>query len=373
MSFLPSFRPVTVAFGLACMCAGCGASFAASAETVDATSDAPARGDATGETSDRSPNTPETGAAGTKVTDAASSSDGFRDSGSEAPARDAANEDAALTVADATGSCSATSSFGGPMLVHGGVNSADDDFAPRLSPDELNIYFARRPADNLMAPSHIYVATRPTVASPFDAAIALAINSAASDADPMIADDGLTLFFSSDRPNGSGEFDLYWAHRASTSVPFTTASLVPTVNSPGSELQPFLASDGDLWFAYRKPGMDNALHLRRAPRAGTGFDPPVAVAELDSPTDDTWPLLATDGLTIYFSSLRVSAVMQGKANVWASHRSSRTATFDAPGSVIEVNSPATDLAGWISPDNCRLYLASNRSTGRGYEIYVAER
>jgi hypothetical protein len=150
---------------------------------------------------------------------------------------------------------------------------------------------------------------------------------------------------------------------------------VPDVNSAGSEVQPFAASDGELWFAWRKPGIDSALHLRRAPRNGAGYGPPVPVTELDSPSEDNWPLLSTDKLTIYYSSLRTDGGARGKADIWRAQRHNPTAVFDPPSNVNELNSIATDFVGWLSEDNCRLYLSSNRMTPtpRGYEIYVAKR
>ncbi len=273
----------------------------------------------------------------------------------------------------ATTTCSPTAMFGAPMLVMGGVNTIDDEFSPRLSADERTLYFARRLAGNFTGPMHVYMATRPTATSIFDAGIALLINSTASDADPMIGTDDRTLLFSSDRITGSGEFDLYWADRASAGVAFISASPVPDVNSAGSEVHPFFASDGELWFAYRKAGFDSALHLRRSVRAGVGFGPPVPVAELDSAGDDMWPVLTSDKRTIYFSSSQIDGSAQGKADVWVARRSSATAVFDLPVNVTEVNSAATDDVGWISPDGCRLYLSSNRGTMRGYEIYMAKR
>ena len=271
--------------------------------------------------------------------------------------------------------CDPTAPFGEPVPVLGVANSADDDLSPRLSTDELTIYFARRVINNLAAPTDLYLATRPNIDAPFIDEAKLAISTADySDGDPMLMTDGATLFFSSDRPNGLGEFDLYQSSHGAPSSPFVSASAVPDVNSPGSEVQPFAATDGELWFAWRKPGSGSALHLRRAPRNGAGYGAPVAVTELDSPSEDNWPVLSRDKLTIYYSSLRTDGGAQGKADIWRAQRRKPTAAFDPPSSVNELNSIASDYAGWLSEDNCRLYLSSNRVTAsRGYEIYVAKR
>jgi hypothetical protein len=138
-------------------------------------------------------------------------------------------------------------------------------------------------------------------------------------------------------------------------------------------MYPFSASDGELWFAFRVAGSATALHLRRAPKMSIGFGAPVPVAELDGATDDGWPVLSDDKLTIYFSSTRSGTGTQGKADIWAAHRTSATGTFNAPTDVVELNGPATDQAGWLSLDDCRLYLSSNRRSSGGYDVYVAER
>jgi hypothetical protein len=277
---------------------------------------------------------------------------------------------------DVDAGCDPTEPFGDPALVPGGVNSTEDDMSPRLSKDERTIYFVRRPVpvNGVIAPTNLYAATRPDLDAPFDDAVPLAINTDQNDGDPMLTTDGGTLFFSSDRPDGFGELDLYQSSHAAPSLPFVTASAVPDVNSPGSEVQPFAASDGELWFAYRSAGPDHALHLRRAPRIGVGYGAPIAVTELDSTSEDSWPSLSTDKLTIYYSSTRVDGGAQGKADVWRAQRDNPTAVFDAPSNVNELNSAGTDHMGWLSEDNCRLYLSSNRTgSGGSYGIYVAER
>jgi hypothetical protein len=369
-------RHASVAVVLAAVEGGCESTFGSSASgdrTTDANPDTPVLADAAPEATGGSNVGVETGTGGTggtKVTDASSGPEVATDDarGDEDAAADQQNPiDASTRV------CSPTSKFGEPIPVSGSVNSVDDEFSPRLSVDERTIYFGLRTGNDPAAPTHLYMANRETPTAPFEARVALAVNSTGSDADPMTSTDGLDLFFSSDRANGSGEIDLYWSSRSNTIGPFISVAPVPAVNSTGSEVQPFFSSDGELWFAWRRMGMDSAFHLRRAPRAGAGFAAPLPVNELDSATDDMWPVLTNDKLTIYFSSSRTDGGALGKADVWMARRSSPTATFDRPTNVAELNSTQTDHMGWISPDNCRLYLSSNRASSRGYEIFVATR
>ncbi len=272
------------------------------------------------------------------------------------------------------GACNLSRSFGEPVPVPGEVNTAMDEVAPRLSADELTLYFARHAADTPGALNDIYIASRSSLTTPFGTPAPLAINTAsANEMDPMVATDGLTLFFASDRAPGMGESDIYFSTRAITTVGFMAAMPVPGVNTPGTEMQPFLAAGGDLWLAYRRPGSDTALHLRRAPKTTVGFGTPVAIPELDGNADDSWPVLSADELTIYFSSARTGPDVQGKPDVWVANRATRSGNFSAPVDLVAVNTAASEYVGWVSPDGCRLYFASNRRVNTAYDIFVAAR
>jgi hypothetical protein len=52
-------------------------------------------------------------------------------------------------------------------------------------------------------------------------------------------------------------------------------------------------------------------------------------------------------------------------------RASRTADFDPPVNVQELNTGADEHPNWLSPDRCRLYFQRYGATG--YKIYVASR
>lgn len=65
--------------------------------------------------------------------------------------------------------------------------------------------------------------------------IGAAINSRFNDSGPAISRDGLTLYFTSDRPGGSGGPDLWVIHRASQTASWSSpVNLGTGVNSPSS-------------------------------------------------------------------------------------------------------------------------------------------
>ena len=90
-----------------------------------------------------------------------------------------------------------------------------------------------------------------------------AVNSAAEDSFSSISHDGRTLYFNSNRPGGYGSFDLYMTMRAARDAPWGSAvNLGPTVNSPNSENGPCLSADGStLYFSSDRPGGSGAQDM----------------------------------------------------------------------------------------------------------------
>lgn len=90
------------------------------------------------------------------------------------------------------------------------INTSAEDGWPYLTADELTIYFVSMRDGN----RDLYVATRPTMSSPFGTPTALAaVNSTLDEYDPALSSDGNTLWFSSNRVAGANDYDLYTATR----------------------------------------------------------------------------------------------------------------------------------------------------------------
>ena len=72
-----------------------------------------------------------------------------------------------------------------------------------------------------------------------------AVNGTASESDPSISADGMTLFFSSNHQSGYGAIDLYMTFRPTTdSVWGQPVNLGSVVNTPLGESQPCISDDG---------------------------------------------------------------------------------------------------------------------------------
>lgn len=118
------------------------------------------------------------------------------------------------------------------------INSQWDDGGPCLSCDGLTLYFhSVRPAG--LGNADIYYASRSSTSQLFGRAENLScVNSASHEATPWISNDGLTLYFASDRQGGKGDFDLWYAARARVDTPWSEPKNLTGANSGFYEFNP---------------------------------------------------------------------------------------------------------------------------------------
>lgn len=99
------------------------------------------------------------------------------------------------------------------------------------------------------------------------------------------------------------------------------------------------------------------------------FDPPEPVIGLDFDENVFGPALSTDGRTLYFS-----AYVSGEQQIYAATRDARGRVFEDVRELPVVNSPGSDGSPFISADDERLYLFSERGGGLGgRDIWVSRR
>jgi hypothetical protein len=286
--------------------------------------------------------------------------------GSISSSSDGSTPDTSGPVADASPPrCDPLAPFSAPTPVPGleSVINADE---PRLTPDELAIYFGAVLRGD--ATSDVYRATRERASDPFGPPSKIAsASTTGQDYGPWVSSDQLTLLFHS---NQSGAYHIYAVTRSSPSGQFGEPVELNEIEADGGqEGSPFVASDGGLWFVSDHEGGVGGGDIWRAPAAPSGFGTPVAINELNSSATDEVATLSDDDLTVYFASDRTGGA--GGADVWRSHRTDESSPFPAPSPVTELNEAMNEIPSWISPDNCRLYLQSDRGGNSG--LYVATR
>jgi hypothetical protein len=250
----------------------------------------------------------------------------------------------------ASGPCDTTRAFGAPRRLP--LNDLFlDAWAPRLSADQLSLYFTSAGDD--------FVATRATLSDEFANPIPLtSINSPAADMAPSVTADGLTFFLETAR---AGDVKIFFAKRGTLGEDFSTPAPVEGVNAttPGVlDYQPYVTPAGDALYFGSTRGAGGDYDLYRAQReAGTDrFLPPVALTSINSLTFDIWPVVSPDELTIYFGSARNLAGSSGNVDVLMATRESKDQDFGDIRPVPGVNSAGADHPSWISSDACTLYM-----------------
>jgi hypothetical protein len=273
--------------------------------------------------------------------------------------------------ADAAPRCDPTAPFGAPVPVPGfetqvGVGE------PRLTPDELEIYVGALVAG--AATDDLYVARRTSRSEPFGKPAKIAAASAPdhNENGGFVTTDDRTLMFHSNYTTPGNR--IYVATRSSPLVDFGTAAPLAGVAAPAAndnDISPFESADGaELWFGSDRAGGLGGTDLWVAARVGSGFADPVHVASVSSDANEEDPVLSSDGLTLYVASRRAGGT--GGFDIWRARRTTTHDPFSTPVEVKELDSDTDDIPGWISPDDCRFYLQSDRG-GQGSAIYVATR
>jgi TolB protein len=193
------------------------------------------------------------------------------------------------------------------------------------------------------------------------------VNSPANEQHPALSPDGLSLYFSSDRPGGAGGFDLWVSRRAASTAAWQPPVAITGLNSPSSEFAPAFDPTGHwLLFGSERDGgcgaRDLWLSYRRNIRDDFGWKTPINLGcGLSWPGFDDGPTYfreKTTGLgVLFFISDRPGGV--GGRDIWmASHRDG--GAFSAPINVTELNSAADDSRPAVSADGLEFFFTSQR-------------
>jgi len=147
--------------------------------------------------------------------------------------------------------------WGIPVILGEPVNSGSEEWAPSLSGDNLSLCFmSTRPGGR--GQMDLWMTTRPTLTEDWPGPINLGpiVNSSDFEGHPSLSADGRTLFFQSRRTGGLGGYDIWMTTRRKENDAWTAPrNLGPAVNSPHIDGEPSISSDGStLYFSSDRPG-----------------------------------------------------------------------------------------------------------------------
>ena len=164
---------------------------------------------------------------------------------------------------------------------------------PRLSPDDLTLYFGRA--------GDIYVATRPSVAQPWSAATSLASVNTTNYEKWLAVCNG--NYFMISRLNGANGQDLYQGQLGNGA-----GTLVTQLSSASSEISTFLSSDClTVYFASNREAGNNQIFTATRTSITAPWSTPVIVNDFGPATDNEDPWLSPASDTFVFASVRALA------------------------------------------------------------------
>jgi hypothetical protein len=262
------------------------------------------------------------------------------------------------------------------------INTAAGEAGPALSDDGLSLYFDSDRGGGVGS-RDIWVSHRatPTGAWGAPANLGATVNSSSAEAVPSFSADGHWMFFGSDRPGGFGGVDIYQSYRPDVHDDFgwqAPTNLGANVNTTADENGSGYFENGgspQLYFGSGRAGGLGGQDLYVSTRQADGsWGPAALIPELSSSGADNRPTLRRDGLEIFFYAVRPTGGLGGP-DLWTATRVSVGAPWSAPVDLgAPVNSSAAENHPYLSADGRTLVYVSNRAGGAGgSDLYTITR
>ena len=266
--------------------------------------------------------------------------------------------------------------FSEPINVGPPVNTSYGDSGSCISADALAIYFtSNRPGGQ--GGWDLWFATRATRTAPWGEPVNLGtpVNTSDHDVVPAISPDGLSLYFTSDRPGGYGDFDLWVTTRVSISDPWgEPVNLGTMVNSNVWDARPSISADGlSLYFGSNREktgtpysGLEY-IYVTQRPTINDPWSIPVRLGPTVNSGlayDSAWPHISADGRILFFGSDRPGGM--GSVDLWFARRIGEGEEWSPAVNLgTPINTSFNDRRISLSADGRVLFFPSNRPGGFG--------
>lgn len=135
---------------------------------------------------------------------------------------------------------------------------------PALTPNGAELWFSVDPG--VGDPRHFFRSLRDNLGSYSVSSPVNELTSPLSEAGIAFSEDGLTIYFGSERAGGQGLSDVWTASRPSMGAPFGPATVVQELNAPGDDYPGWLSADGcRLYFGSDRSGDGDIFVATRTP------------------------------------------------------------------------------------------------------------
>jgi serine/threonine protein kinase/tetratricopeptide (TPR) repeat protein len=260
-----------------------------------------------------------------------------------------------------------------PVTLKPPVNTAFYEGQPCTSSNGLELYFtSNRPGGS--GNEDLWVVTRATIDDAWGNPTNLGdrINSPNWDGCPCLTEDDLTLYFTSKRSGGFGQCDIWKAHRSTVKdewgVPVNIGS---HINTKADEAFVSVTANGlqmVMGYCFSVPSgsaWERDLWICTRTDVLDDWGPPRNLGPtVNSRTPNDIPRISPDGLMLFFTSERPDGF--GFRDLWLTWRTTLDAPWSPPVNLgPTINSPNYDQAAIITPDNTRLYFSSIQPHGYG--------
>ena len=270
-----------------------------------------------------------------------------------------------------------------PVNIGPEINTEFDERFPTISADGLSLYFSSdRPGG--FGGADIYVSHRPTLTSPWGKPQNLGpkINSSSDDHSQNFSPDGHRMWFASDRPGGCGKLDIWVSYRKDVrddNAWEAPVALGCSFNTAEGESCPFYVenqSSGSnvMYLVSGRPGGPGKWNVYASTeQKDKTFGPPVLVKEVSSSGYDFHFAPRLDGLEAFMWTVRTGGL--GKGDLWVSTRASTQEAWLTPVNLgPTINTEFDEQMPSLSTDDTELFFTSNRPGGNGgYDLYVSRR
>lgn len=243
------------------------------------------------------------------------------------------------------------------------INTAYEDWCDSFSGDENHLYLhSNRPGGQ--GGFDFLVSNRVNMVWQKPINIGAPINSSYDEWDAWLSADGNFMVFSSNRPGGIGDNDL-WTSKRVSGIWQTPVNMGATINSSSGENAPWLSADTlRMYFSSNRDGGYGNWDIYMSEKSAGQWQPPTNLGSvINYYWIDTGPWLTADEMTLYYNQGFDLYTSQNISGQWQPHVSLGP----------NINSSFREDRPRLSPSGTTLYFTSDRTGGYGsWDIYKSD-